>query len=618
MNKSTELSVFLTNYGPSFARTAYLLTGDADKARELAVSALATVGRRWSTVRWNQPVEAVLRELYRRYLSVTVPPPQAPGGYALAALPPKGRAAIVAQFHDGLPPHQAAAITGLWIAILEKETHQARAHLKATHPDLFATFAKPPPATEPPQEPTEPPQEASGDEHGPPDPPANVASWAAPSDTPSAPPETTTTQAPWTVPTQSSTPPTGPPQDVTPWAVPAQASAPWAVPAQAWDVRGAAGDPAMRAALIRISAEMPHVHLAEPVLSRIRRRRRVRIATWTTVSLGTIGALVALIAIAVSAVARNIEDTVAQPVSTGYTRAPDQVPEALHVTLTDPIRYAYTGYCEGSTNDTSDPQPCGQWRLETTSGKEWRLHGARAGYESGTGVALPLAISQDGHRLAYRDIEGSYVVRDLPTGTVKTIDLRNQPLDPHITSSPNGRYFAVDFGAADGATLDFDTGVTHHDYGDKIQILAVHNDGTRVVSEQRDVDDVRGHASVTTLRMHNTKSLVGGYRVDHGLLDYGGALAPDGHTLAMVTQDLKVITMDTRTGRVTGHRTTLEDYEVITVERWISADEVLVRQWDDDYVLFIKVNVRSGTATEFADEVAEWLDYDSPVGVLKK
>jgi hypothetical protein len=131
---------------------------------------------------------------------------------------------------------------------------------------------------------------------------------------------------------------------------------------------------------------------------------------------------------------------------------------------------------------------------------------------------------------------------------------------------------AVDFGVSDGATLDFETGVTHYDHGEAVRILAVRDDGSRLVTEQEDVDDVPGHASLTTIRLGEPGTAEGAFRIDPGLVEYGGALSPDGHTLALVTQDSKVITMDARTGRVTGRRTALEDYEVLAVERWISED----------------------------------------------
>ncbi|WP_431915584.1 hypothetical protein [Nonomuraea jabiensis] len=578
MKKSGDLSIFLANYSPSFARTAYLLTGDADRARELAVEALVTACRRWSTIRWGQPAVAVLRELYARFLAAA--PPPAPEEHALGALAPTARAVLVARYHDALPPEQVAMVTGLWTAALEEETHQAIALLRAAHPELFTRDETPEPEGDAPSEPSEPsePLEPSEPEGG--------AQQAV-------------DQAPWVAPEEP--PGTAQETDSTPWTVPAQASD--------------TDDPGLRAALVRLAAAMPHVNLSEPVLTGIGRRRRIRVTLWATVSAGAVGAFAALVVIAVSTLAGNLEKATG-----GIGTAPtpsDEVPMAMPDKLGDPIRYAYTDYCEGASSDSSDPQPCGQWRLTTLSGQEWRLHTARAGYDEDTLIALPLAISQDGHRLAYRHRDGSYVVHDLPTGVVKKIDIEHEETLPHITSSPNGRYFALDFGAADGAMLDFETGATRHVSGTKIKILAVGNDGTRVVSDEVDVNDVPGHASVATLRLQGAKGRAGGYRVDPGLLEHGAALSPDGRTLALVSADERLVTMNARTGRVSGSRTALDDYGVIAVERWLSAGEVLVRQPDEDEedAYLTKVDVRSGKSADFGGE--EWIGYDSPLGALE-
>ncbi|PZG08230.1 hypothetical protein [Nonomuraea aridisoli] len=111
--------------------------------------------------------------------------------------------------------------------------------------------------------------------------------------------------------------------------------------------------------------------------------------------------------------------------------------------------------------------------------------------------------------------------------------------------------------------------------------------------------------------MTGPSGLVGDYRIDAALTEYGGALSPDGRTLALVTADLKLVTLDARTGRVGKRRTDVGDYEVIRVERWIGRDEVLVRRWDDDYVLLTKVHVRTGATEELDAELGESLGYDS-------
>ncbi|MFI6733722.1 hypothetical protein ACIBI9_12400 [Nonomuraea sp. NPDC050451] len=547
MKKSGDLSIFLANYSPSFARTAYLLTGDADRARELAVEALVTACLRWSTIRSGQPAVAVLRELYAHFLAAT--PPPSPEEHALATLTPTSRAVLVARYHDALPPEQVAMVTGLWTAALDEEAHQALARLRDAHPELFTR--------------------------------------------------------------DETTPEPGDDAQETPWAAPEPDDEAEAAPAQGSDI----DEPGLRAALVQIAAGMPHADLSEPVLARIGRRRRLRVTLWAAASAGAVGAFAALVVIAASTLAGNLERAAGDS-STALTPS-DEVPMAMPDKLSDPIRYAYTDYCEGVSSDPGNPQPCGQWRLTTLTGKEWRLHTARAGYDEETLLSLPLAISQDGHRLAYRHLDGSYVVHDLPTGVVKKIDIEHEETLPHLTSSPDGRYFALDFGAADGAVLDFDTGVTRHVSGTKIKILAVGNDGTRVVSDEVDVNDVPGHASVATLTVQGAKGRTRGYRVDPGLLGYGAALSPDGRTLALVSADERLVTMNARTGRVSRSRAALDDYGVIAVERWLSADEVLVRQpdEDDEDAYLTRVDVRSGKSADYGDE--EEVGYDFPLGALE-
>jgi hypothetical protein len=579
VKKSGDLSIFLANYSPSFARTAYLLTGDADRARELAVEALVTACRRWSAIRWGRPAVGVLRELYARFLAAA--PPPSPEEHPLATLPPTARAVLVARYHDALPPEQVAMVTGLWTAALDEETHQALAHLRDAHPELFTRDETP-----------DPPEQDGDAQETPrtaPDPDGGDAQ-----------------ETPWTAPD-----PDGGDAQETPWAAPEPDDA-----AETARVQGADTDePGLRAALIRIAAGMPHTNLSELVLTRIGRRRRTRVTLWAAASAGAVGAFAALAVIAVSSLAGSLERAAGD--SSAALTPPDEVPMALPDKLSDPIRYAYTDYCEDVSSDPGDPRPCGQWRLMTLAGKEWRLHTARAGYDEETLVPLPLAISQDGHRLAYRHLDGSYVVHDLPTGVVKKIGIEHAETPSHLTSSPDGRYFALDFGAADGAMLDFDTGATQHVSGTKIKILAVGDNGTWVVSDEVDVNDVPGHASVATLTVQGAKRRTGGYRIDPGLLGHGAALSPDGRTLALVSADERLVTMNARTGRVSGSRAALDDYGVIAVERWLSADEVLVRQpdEDDEDAYLTRVDVRSGKSAGYGEE--EEVGYDFPLGALE-
>ncbi|TYB59851.1 hypothetical protein FXF51_33115 [Nonomuraea sp. PA05] len=594
MSKSNDLSIFLGDYGPSFVRTAYLLTGDQDRARSLAIDSLVKVCRRWTAVRANGPALVVLSELYRRFLAADVPPPAT---YPLGVLPPRTRAAFVARHHDALHPQQVATMTGVWTGDLDRELHQAHAHLQATHPELFPATPQPPPEEHDPGQAT-----SSGEHH-----PERAA------------PPFEEQHPEWAAPFEEQRPE---------WAAPpfGEQRPEWAAPSQEHAAGPQVRDGAEpRGGLVALVTGLPatHTDVAGAVLARITRSRRIRVATWTTVSVGTMSAFVALVVAGVNSMATTFERAMTSPTSS-YTppsveEEEAELPGLLPAKLDDPIQYAWRGYCRSEgENNANDPRPCAQWRLQTTSGNEWRLGGARAGYDEDSGVTMPLAISQDGRRIAYRQLSGRYAVRDLPTGVVKLIDVKDAQATPHLTASPNGRFFSVDFGLSDGATLDFETGVTHYEHGQEVHILGVTDDGTRAVAQQRDVSDVPGHASLTTFHLNGMRALEGGYRIDPGLIGFGGALSPDGRTLALITAESELVTMDGRTGRMGGPRTDLSDYDVITVERWVREDEVLVRSWDDDdYVALTKVNVKSGDITEVTGDWVEWLDYESPLGAVR-
>ncbi|MEU8316930.1 hypothetical protein AB0C33_01065 [Nonomuraea sp. NPDC048881] len=633
MSKSHDLSAFLASYGPSFARTAYLLTGDADKARELATAALVASCRRWSAIRYHRPADAVLRELYGRFLGATGAPWPVPEGQLLAGLAPRTRAAVVVTFHDGLSLPHAAQVTGLWIGALDDELRRARTQLRATHPTLFenpADLTKDP--TDPPEDPANPPEKRANPSEERADMAEERADMAeeradmAEGRQGDRSRNGATSASPWTL--APAPEPTAPwtlapaPEPTASWTLgPApELAAPAAGPHDA-----APGDPALRAALLGLAAGMPRAglaDLAETVLRRVTARRRIRASVWTCASLGLVAAMVAAAAAGLSALAARMDEATARsPIGPG-TRAPAQeIRDPLPAALPDPVRFAYPGYCRDAEADARDPQPCGQWVLTTRSGAEWRLPDARAGYDPATGEYMPLALSQDGHRLLYQNPQGRYLVQDLPTGVVKRIDATAGDGEAHISSSPDGRYFALSFGDADdSAVLDFRTGTTRTVRGADVEILAVHDDGTRVVAERRDTTAVPGHASVSTLRLDGAGARTKGFRIDPALIEHGAALAPDGRSLALVTADDRLVTMDARTGRVTGPRPRLDvdDLEVIRVERWLSRDKVLVRLWDEEDVHLVQVDVRTGESADLGDSATEWIDYSDPLGALER
>ncbi|YCK42368.1 hypothetical protein ACNF49_52510 [Actinomadura sp. ATCC 39365] len=278
------------------------MTGDADKARELATAALVSSCRRWSAIRYHRPADAVLRELYGRFLGATGAPWPAPEGHLLAGLAPRTRAAVVVTFHDGLSLPHAAVITGLWIGALDDELRRARAQLRTTHPTLFENHPAPPgnPAA-PAEDPADPAWGRQGDRPG--SGAASASLWTlAPAPEPAA--------------------PTAAPQD------------------------GAPGDQALRAALLGLATGMPRTDLAETVLRRVTARRRIRVAVWTSASLGLVAAMVATIVAGLSAVADRVDETMARATSDPGTRGPGQeVRDPLPTALPDPVRFAYPGYC---------------------------------------------------------------------------------------------------------------------------------------------------------------------------------------------------------------------------------------------------------------------------------
>ncbi|MEV0591903.1 hypothetical protein [Nonomuraea cavernae] len=607
-------------------RTAYLITGDAHRARGLTVEALVAVGRRWSS-RTRRPVDAALRELYRRALAV---PAWSPAGFPLEVLDPGNRAAVVALFHDSLHPHRAAELCGPG-PFRHEEITRSLHRLRTAWPHLFTPdpaddSARPAaPETAPRPEPDGPEVDHRSEPDGPemaarPELAAPETAHRPERDGPEAGAEEV-----WAAPGAE-----GGADEAPGWSTPSAAEA---VPSPMEAApAGLPSEPALHRALARMSAEATATMrdpaalavLTGEVLRGIKRGRRVRRAVVGTVSAGVIASFVAVVYVGLTLIAENAKNAADTTDSAAFatpeedsfeSETPLPVPDPVPERLEEAVRFAYVGYCQSSDAATTDPAPCSQWRLVTESSHEWRMDAARAGMGRGTEGTGPLALSQDGHRVAYRTTAGGYAVEDLSTGTTRTVDLAPRSETTYIVSSPNGRYFAIGFDGAKGAVLDFDTGTTSPVRGGRV--LAVGDDGLRVVVGTKDVTNVPGHASITTLGMEDPSGRGGRtYRIDPDLIGYGAALSPDGRTLAVVTGDERLALMDTRTGLVTGPRPALDAYEVVAVERWLNRDEVLMRLWDDEYIVLSAVNIRTGQAEPYAEEVTEDLDYASPLGQM--
>ncbi|MFI6596367.1 hypothetical protein ACIBHX_08965 [Nonomuraea sp. NPDC050536] len=555
MTKNDGLAQFAADHAEWFARSAYLLTGDPERARDLAIGALVTTGRRWSMHRWNRPVEAVLSALYRAYLTT---PAEPPAGFPLAGMSPLGRVAVVAQFHDSLDPQRAAQLVGTWMpGALHEETERVR----VTHPHIFDLGEE---STAGPR-----PHEAT----------------EAPGDSP--------------------------------WAAPWQADG-LAAPPSPWTASPSPAPFTPSPALVRLAAELPAavpVDVAQTAPRLVLRRRLVKRSVFTTLSLAGAGAFVAVTILALNAIADRADMAVQQadapfsepdltpteldPTPTTEDAQPERLPERLD----EPISRAYQGFCNSDAPyDTRKPPECAQWRLVGKSGTEWRLDAAQTD-KPHQGTYVPeVGVSQDGRRIAYLDNQNDYVVRDLATGKYKTFAIQLHGSDPEFVSSRNGRYFAVNFlqSGVDSPMLDFTKGTTT--YG--AWTMAITDDGKRVIDESMESEA----SSDTKIKLAGRR-----FRVDAEVGISGAALSPDGRTLA-VADDERVITLDTRTGHVTRIRKLVDgdEEEIDQIERWLDADEVVVRTEDDeDAVSLVSVNVRTGKTRKLD---ADGLEYGDVLG----
>lgn len=325
--------------------------------------------------------------------------------------------------------------------------------------------------------------------------------------------------------------------------------------------------------LAALAAVPPQVDVANEVMGKLRGHRRRRTGLIAGVSTVAGLALVGLVAMEVVTVAGNLSRL---PAVTAESPASKSLPDKL----TEPIAYAYRGYCE---NDVSDE--CTMWRAVTVSGKEWLVTDAAHGQGS------DFHVTQDGTRIAYLLDSSAAVARDLTSGERKTITTYADSSESSFFSSPNGRFIAVS-GTGTGDALDFSTGVS--DLLDDTQLIAVNDDGSRLQVAFADTDaklvsEDREYHELTSAR------------VDSGLFDNHAALAADGHTLAVVSKKGSLVTLDTRTGKNTHKAIQLSTTtpQRADVERWLSADEVLVRLMVDDSEQFVAADVRTGEVRDY-------------------
>ncbi|GLY16758.1 RNA polymerase subunit sigma-24 [Kineosporia sp. NBRC 101677] len=147
--------VFVQQYWRSLNRTAFLLTGDRDRAEDLVQSALEKVHRHWPKVsRMDAPLEYVRRAMvttaisWRRRRSFGEIPSLSvdPGHHdpyeridqrqqliaALRRLPVKMRAALVLRYFEDLSEAEVAAAMGCSVGTVKSQVSRGLERLRST------------------------------------------------------------------------------------------------------------------------------------------------------------------------------------------------------------------------------------------------------------------------------------------------------------------------------------------------------------------------------------------------------------------------------------------------------------------------------------------------------
>ncbi len=156
---SPGFSEFVAARSRSLFRTAYLLTGDHQRAEDLVQTTLVKVYQRWSRVSaMEQPAayarrilvnQASSRRWWRSSRELGVPVPERGSDVhddrvatsrtvwnAVLALPPRQRAVVVLRYYEDLSEHEIAEVLGMAPGTVKSTAHAANRRLAGVLADV--------------------------------------------------------------------------------------------------------------------------------------------------------------------------------------------------------------------------------------------------------------------------------------------------------------------------------------------------------------------------------------------------------------------------------------------------------------------------------------------------
>lgn len=154
MEVSPTFEEYVATRGRALWQSAWLLTGDAQRAEDLVQTALVKCWRRWDKIATDNSVDGYVRRAMvttftdwrRRRWTGEMPTAELPEGWstdadlvvrrdvlsALALLPRGQRAVIVLRFYDDLTEAQAADVLGVSVGTVKSQTARALKTLRVS------------------------------------------------------------------------------------------------------------------------------------------------------------------------------------------------------------------------------------------------------------------------------------------------------------------------------------------------------------------------------------------------------------------------------------------------------------------------------------------------------